>query len=148
MNRRKIADDIMRYLNVFKAESFETLHNFIDDDGIIRKGAIPAHKGQKLLIPMNMRDGCLIVEGKGNEDWNFSAPHGAGRLVSRGEAKELFTEAEFLQEMKGIYTTSANASTIDESPMAYKPMDEIVRLIEPTVEIKRIIKPVYNFKAS
>ena len=148
MNRRKIADDIMRYLNVFKAESFETLHNFIDDDGVIRKGAIPAHKGQKLLIPMNMRDGCLIVEGKGNEDWNFSAPHGAGRLLSRGEAKELFTEEEFLQEMKGIYTTSANASTIDESPMAYKPMAEIMRLIEPTVEIKRIIKPVYNFKAS
>ncbi len=147
-NRRKIADDIMKFLGVNKADSFETLHNFIDDEGIIRKGAIPAHKGQRLLIPMNMRDGCLIVTGKGNPDWNCSAPHGAGRLVSRGEAKELFTEEEYISAMNGIYTTSANLSTIDESPMAYKPMDEIVRLIEPTVEINKVIKPVYNFKAS
>lgn len=146
-NRRKIADDIMKHLGIVKAESFETLHNFIDSEGIVRKGAIPAHKGQKLLIPMNMRDGCLIVTGKGNPEWNFSAPHGAGRLVSRGEAKELFTVEEYEQAMAGIYTTSANLSTIDESPMAYKPMDEIVRLIEPAVEIQKIIKPVYNFKA-
>lgn len=146
-NRRKIADDIMKHFGIAKAEAFETLHNFIDDEGIVRKGAIPAHKGRKVLIPMNMRDGCLVATGKGNPDWNFSAPHGAGRLVSRGEAKELFTVEEYKQAMEGIYTTSADISTIDESPMAYKPMDEIVKLIEPTVEINRIIKPVYNFKA-
>lgn len=146
-NRRKIADDILKYLGIVKAESFETLHNFIDEEGIVRKGAIPAHKGQKLLIPMNMRDGCLIVTGKGNPDWNFSAPHGAGRLISRGEAKELFTVEEYEQAMEGIFTTSANASTIDESPMAYKPADEIMKLIEPTVQIEKIIRPIYNFKA-
>ncbi len=147
-NRRKIADDILKFLGISKTESFETLHNFIDENGVIRKGAIPAHKGQKLLIPMNMRDGCLVVTGKGNEDWNCSAPHGAGRLVSRGEAKELFSVDEYKESMSGIYTTSVNDSTLDESPMAYKPMDEIVKLIEPTVDIIKIIKPVYNFKAS
>lgn len=146
-NRRTMADRIQKFLGVRRAESFETMHNFIDEDGIIRKGAIPAHKGQKLLIPMNMRDGCLIVLGKGNPDWNCSAPHGAGRLVSRGEAKELFTVEEYQAAMTGIFTTSANSSTIDESPMAYKPMEEIVRLIEPTVQILQIIKPIYNFKA-
>lgn len=146
-NRRRIADDILKFLGINELGSFETLHNFIDENGITRKGAIPAHKGQRLLIPMNMRDGCLIVTGKGNEDWNFSAPHGAGRLVSRGEAKELFTVDEYEKAMEGIYTTSANLSTIDESPMAYKPTEEIMKLIEPTVSIERIIKPVYNFKA-
>lgn len=146
-NRKKIADDILKHLGIFKtANSFETMHNFIDDDGIIRKGAIPAHKGQLVLIPMNMRDGCIIAIGKGNEDWNFSAPHGAGRLFSRTEAKELFSEQEYKDTMKGIYTTSANMSTIDESPMAYKPMEEIVRLISPSVEIQKIIKPIYNLK--
>ena len=146
-NRKKIADDILKHLGIFKTvNSFETMHNFIDDDGIIRKGAIPAHKGQLVLIPMNMRDGCIIAIGKGNEDWNFSAPHGAGRLFSRTEAKELFSEQEYKDTMKGIYTTSANMSTIDESPMAYKPMEEIVRLISPSVEIQKIIKPIYNLK--
>ena len=147
-NRRTIADDILKFLGITKTESFETLHNFIDENGIIRKGAIPAYKGQKLLIPMNMRDGCLIVTGKGNSDWNCSAPHGAGRLVSRGEAKELFSVEEYKKIMNGIYTTSANSSTLDESPMAYKPMDEIIKLIGPTVDIVKTIKPVYNFKAS
>ncbi len=147
-NRRKIADDILRFLGIYRSTSFETLHNFIDDDGIVRKGAIPANRGQKLLIPMNMRDGCLVVVGKGNPDWNCSAPHGAGRLLSRGEAKELFTVEEYEKEMQGIYTTSVGSSTLDESPMAYKPMDEIIKRIEPTVEILKIIKPIYNFKAS
>ena len=147
-NRMMMARRIMKFLGVRRGEIFETLHNFIDDEGIIRKGAIPAHKGQKLLIPMNMRDGCLIVTGRGNPDWNCSAPHGAGRLVSRGDAKELFTVEEYQREMAGIYTTSANSSTIDESPMAYKPMEEIMELIRPTVEVERIIKPIYNFKAS
>ncbi len=147
-NRRKIADDIMRHLGVFKAESFETMHNFIDEKGIVRKGAIPAHKGERVIIPMNMRDGCLIAKGLGNEDWNESAPHGAGRLVSRGEARELFTEDEYKEAMQGIYTSSANMSTIDESPMAYKPMQEIIDRIGDTVEIEKIIKPIYNFKDS
>lgn len=147
-NRARIAEKIMKFLGVRKAESFETMHNYIDDEGIIRKGAISAREGERVLIPMNMRDGCLIATGKGNPDWNFSAPHGAGRLVGRGEARELFTQEEYAKSMEGIYTTSANESTIDESPMAYKPMDEIVQLISPTVEIEKIIRPVYNFKAS
>ncbi len=147
-NRAKIAEKILKFLGIRKAESFETMHNYIDDSGIIRKGAISAREGETVLIPMNMRDGCLIAVGKGNPDWNYSAPHGAGRLVGRGEARELFTQEEYNQAMEGIYTTSVNESTIDESPMAYKPMDEIVRLISPTVEITKTIKPVYNFKAS
>ena len=147
LNRRKMADDILKFLRVSRAQSFETVHNFIDTDNIIRKGAIPANKGQRVIIPMNMRDGCLIAVGKGNPDWNNSAPHGAGRLFKRSEAKNYFTVDEFRANMDGIYTTSVGASTLDESPMVYKPMDEIVRLIEPTVEIEAIIKPIYNFKA-
>ena len=148
LNRRKIAEEIIKFLKIHKYTSFETVHNFIDEDNIIRKGAIPAHAGQRVLIPMNMRDGCLIAVGKGNEDWNCSAPHGAGRLCRRSEAKRLFTVEEFEETMRGVYTTTANESTLDESPMAYKPMREIVELISPTVEIERIIKPVYNFKAA
>lgn len=148
LNRKKMAEDILKFLKVYKYTSFETVHNFIDSDHIIRKGAIPAHKGQRLLIPMNMRDGCLIAVGKGNEEWNCSAPHGAGRLCKRSEAKQLFTVEEFEKEMQGVFTTTANESTIDESPMAYKPMQEIMALISPTVEIERIIKPIYNFKAA
>ena len=147
-NRARIAEKILKFLGIRSAESFETMHNYIDDEGIIRKGAISAMEGQRVIIPMNMRDGCILATGKGNPDWNYSAPHGAGRLVGRGEAKELFTQEEYSKAMEGIYTTSVNESTIDESPMAYKPMDEIVRLISPTVEIEKIIKPVYNFKAS
>ena len=143
-----MADEILKFLKVNKYASFETVHNFIDNDGVIRKGAIPAHKNQRVLIPMNMRDGCIIAVGKGNADWNYSAPHGAGRLCKRSEAKTLFTVEEYQSQMQGIYTTTANQSTIDESPMAYKPMQEIIDLISPTVEIERIIKPIYNFKAS
>ena len=145
--RLAIAQDILKFLGIHRYNSFETLHNFIDDDGIVRKGAIPAHAGQRLLIPMNMRDGCLLAVGKGNIDWNCSAPHGAGRLLSRGEAKELFTVEEYEHEMQGIYTTSVGKTTLDESPMAYKPMDEIINQIGPTAEIIDRIKPVYNFKA-
>lgn len=147
-NRKKIADDIIAHLGVKKFEIFETVHNFIGDDNIIRKGAVPAYKGQKLLIPMNMRDGCLLCEGLGNEDWNFSAPHGAGRLLSRGEAKQLITVKEFKAAMQGIFTTTADASTIDESPMAYKPAAEIMELIKPTAKLVKVIKPAYNFKAA
>ena len=147
-NREKMMKKLLRFLGVYRTESFETVHNFIDDKNVVRKGAIPAHEGQKVLIPMNMRDGCLIAEGKGNEDWNNSAPHGAGRLCSRSEAKKLLTVEEFQKSMEGIYTTTANESTLDEAPMAYKPMDEIVSLIGDTVKILDVIKPVYNFKAA
>lgn len=147
-NRKKISDDILNFLGIRNAESFETVHNFIGDDNIIRKGAVPAYEGQKLLIPMNMRDGCLLCEGLGNADWNFSAPHGAGRLLSRGEAKQLLSVEEFHAAMQGIYTTTADASTIDESPMAYKPAAEIMELIRPTAKLVKVIKPVYNFKAA
>ena len=146
-NRKKMADDILKLLKISRYSSFETVHNFIDDDGVIRKGSIPAHKGKRVIIPMNMRDGCIIAVGKGNPDWNNSAPHGAGRLCKRSEAKDLFTVDEFKEQMQGVYSTTVGASTLDESPMVYKPMDEIVRLIEPTVEIEKIIKPIYNFKA-
>ncbi len=146
-NRQHIADSILSFLHISRAESFDTIHNYIDDAGIIRKGAIAAHKGQKVIIPMNMRDGCLIAIGKGNLEWNCSAPHGAGRLFRRQNVQEYFTVEEFQQEMQGIYSTSISSATLDESPMAYKPMDEIVSLISPTVDIVNIIKPIYNFKA-
>ncbi len=147
-NREKIAKEICKHLSVRYYGAFETVHNFIDEQGIIRKGAVPARAGERLLIPMNMRDGCIVAIGKGNEEWNCSAPHGAGRLLSRSDAKEKLSLDEFKSVMEGIYTTTANKSTLDEAPMAYKPMEEIVRLIEPTVWIEKIIKPVYNFKAS
>lgn len=129
------------------AATFETVHNYIGDDNIVRKGAIAAYKGQRVLIPMNMRDGCIIGIGKGNEDWNNSAPHGAGRIMSRKQAKSTISLNEYKSSMDGVYSTCIDESTLDESPMAYKPMDEILRYIEPTVEIERIIKPIYNFKA-
>lgn len=147
-NRKKIADEIIAFLKIKKFSSFETVHNFIDDKGIIRKGAVPAHLGQKILIPMNMRDGCLVCIGKGNEDWNCSAPHGAGRICSRSEAKKLLSVEEFQNAMEGIYTTTATESTLDEAPQAYKPAQSIMNLISPTAEIIEVIKPVYNFKAA
>ena len=114
---------------------------------ILRKGAVSANKDEKLIIPINMRDGSLICVGKGNEDWNKSAPHGAGRLMSRSDAKESFTVSEFKKQMKGIYTTSVNKDTLDECPMAYKEMTDIVNNIKDTVEVVKIVKPIYNFKA-
>ena len=146
-NRQKIAGTILRFLRIGHAESFDTIHNYIDDEGIVRKGAISAHKGETVIIPMNMRDGCLIAVGKGNLDWNCSAPHGAGRLYSRQMVQEFFTVEQYRQEMAGIYSTSVGAATLDESPMAYKPMEEIMSLISPTVDIVKVIKPIYNFKA-
>lgn len=128
---------------------FETIHNYISfEDNIVRKGAISAKKGEKVLIPMNMRDGCIIGIGKGNDDWNQSAPHGAGRIMSRMKAKETFNLDEYKESMKGIYTTSINEDTIDEAPFVYKPMQEIIDNISETVEIVKIIKPIYNFKAN
>lgn len=128
---------------------FETIHNYISfEDNIVRKGAISARKGEKVLIPMNMRDGCIIGLGKGNDDWNQSAPHGAGRIMSRMKAKETFNLDEYKESMNGIYTTSVNEETIDEAPFVYKPMEEIIDCIGDTVDIIKIIKPIYNFKAS
>ena len=147
LNRRMMCEAITKFLKVFKYTTFETVHNYIDDDNIIRKGSIPAHKGQRVLIPMNMRDGCLICVGKGNPDWNESAPHGAGRILKRSEARELFSVEEFKESMQGIFSTTVGEGTLDESPFVYKPMQEIINLIEPTVDIVKIIKPVYNFKA-
>ncbi|MBR1738426.1 MAG: RtcB family protein [Firmicutes bacterium] len=152
LNRRTIADTICsEYFGkgIDEFEHFETVHNYIDhESNIIRKGAVSARKGEKLLIPINMRDGSLICMGKGNPEWNYSAPHGAGRLFSRREAKEKITLEEYRDSMKGIYTSCVNSATIDESPMAYKDMKDIIGNIEPTAEIIKTIKPVYNFKAS
>ena len=148
-NRVKMAQIILDRCEWTEKESFQTIHNYIDvREMILRKGAVSAKKGEKLLIPINMRDGSLICIGKGNEDWNFSAPHGAGRLMSRSAAFERLTMAQYEREMKGIYSTCIVPDTLDESPMAYKSMDEIVSNIEPTARIVRNIKPIYNFKAS
>lgn len=152
LNRLTIAETITSRLferELKEFSYFETVHNCIDhDSNIVRKGAVSAKEGEKLLIPINMRDGSLICRGKGNKDWNCSAPHGAGRLFSRSTAKESFTLEEFQKEMEGIYTTSIGTATLDECPMAYKTMDHIVSNIGPTAEILKVIKPVYNFKAS
>ena len=148
-NRNEIARVILKYAKLHEEERFETIHNYIDvENMILRKGSISAQKGEKVIIPMNMRDGSLICIGKGNEDWNFSAPHGAGRLMSRSEAKENISMKDFKESMKNVFSTSVNKSTIDESPFAYKPMDEIIQNIQDTVEIVDIIKPIYNFKAA
>jgi len=130
-------------------DNFTTIHNYIDTDTmILRKGAVSSMANEKLLIPINMRDGSLVCEGRGNPDWNFSAPHGAGRLMSRSTAFKTLSLEDFKEQMAGIYSTSINKGTIDESPMAYKNMDEILRNIEPTAKVINVIKPVYNFKAA
>ena len=127
---------------------FETVHNYIDTEtGIVRKGAVSADKGERLIIPMNMRDGCIIGVGKGNEEWNCSAPHGAGRIMSRMEARKKLSLEAYKESMGGIFSTSVSDETIDEAPMAYKPAKEIIDMIEPSVEIIKIIRPIYNFKA-
>lgn len=147
-NRLMIALKIMLSMGWYSIDLFETVHNYIDESNMIRKGAISAKKGEKVLIPINMRDGSLLCVGKGNEDWNCSAPHGAGRIMSRSKARESISMESFRESMTGIYTTSVCESTIDESPMAYKPMDEIINNIKDTVDILDVLKPVYNFKAS
>lgn len=154
LNRIMIADTILKEYSGFSMAiyftqyGFETIHNYISfEDNIVRKGAIRANKGERVIIPINMRDGSIIAVGKGNEDWNNSAPHGAGRLMSRHKAKEMFELEEFKASMKDIYSTSVLEETIDEAPFAYKPMQEIIDNIQDTVEIEKIIKPIYNFKA-
>lgn len=149
LNRHAMMYDILQFLNVAPIETFTTIHNYIDPvTKILRKGAVSSKKGEKFIIPINMRDGSLICVGKGNDDWNQSAPHGAGRLLSRNEAKKNLSVEEFKKQMEGIYTTSANVSTLDESPMAYKGMENIVNNIEPTADIIENIKPIWNFKAA
>lgn len=148
LNRQAMMREIVKGMKLHVKEQFTTVHNYIDTDAmILRKGAVSAKKGEKLLIPVNMRDGSLICTGKGNEDWNESAPHGAGRLMSRSAARQAFTVSEFKEQMSGVYTTSVNKGTLDECPMAYKGMEEIVANIADTAEIDKIIRPVYNFKA-
>ena len=148
LNRKAMMDVMMTRLSLTKKDEFTTIHNYIDTDSmILRKGAVSAKRGEKLLIPINMRDGSLICVGKGNEDWNESAPHGAGRLMSRGAAFKKLTLEEYKEQMEGIFTTCVARNTLDEAPMAYKSMDAIVKNIDPTAEIVLRIKPVYNFKA-
>lgn len=147
-NRKAMAESMIEALGLHIVETFTTIHNYIDTDAmILRKGSVSAKDGEKILIPINMRDGSLICIGKGNPDWNYSAPHGAGRLYSRMQAKRNFNVEEFKSSMEGIYTTSINEDTLDECPMAYKNMDDIVNNITPTAEIIKIIKQIYNFKA-
>ena len=149
LNRKTMMQILLEGMGLTPVEQFTTIHNYIDTDHmILRKGAVSAQEGEKLLIPINMRDGSLLCIGKGNEDWNCSAPHGAGRLMSRKDAFASLSMDEYRQEMAGIYTTCVDRATLDEAPMAYKSMDEIVAQIGPTAEIVERIRPVYNFKAA
>ena len=148
-NREKIAEILLERMNVAAGESFHTIHNYIDiGEMILRKGAIAAHDGEKVLIPINMRDGSVLAVGKGNPEWNYSAPHGAGRIMSRNAAKERLNLDEYRKAMEGIYTTSVNEATLDEAPMAYKSLDDIIEVIRDSVTIIDVMKPIYNFKAN
>ncbi len=148
-NREKMAEILLEKNALSAGEAFHTIHNYIDtEEMILRKGSIAAHKGEKVLIPINMRDGSVLAIGKGNPDWNYSAPHGAGRLMSRTVAKNNLSMDEYRQAMKGIYTTSVNEATLDEAPMAYKSLDDIIDVIKESVDIIDVMKPIYNFKAS
>lgn len=148
-NRELIADILLEKAGLRAEETFHTVHNYIDvDEMILRKGAIAAHKGEKVLIPINMRDGSVLAVGKGNPQWNYSAPHGAGRVMSRRTAKEKLRMADYQETMKGIYTTSVNEATLDEAPMAYKSLEDIIDVIRESVDVIEVLKPIYNFKAS
>jgi len=148
LNRKAMTREITTHMEWEILESWESIHNFIDTDQmILRKGATSAQQGEKLLIPINMRDGSIIAVGKGNPDWNYSAPHGAGRVMSRTQAKNVVKFEDFQDSMKDVWTTSVHKSTIDESPFVYKPMEEILANIGDTVDIVDVIKPLYNFKA-
>ena len=148
LNRQAMVREIVRGMKLHIEEQFTTIHNYIDTDQmILRKGAVSAAAGEQLLIPINMRDGSLLCRGKGNPDWNFSAPHGAGRLMSRAQARQSFTVSAFKKEMADVYTTTVGKATLDECPMAYKDMKDILDNIGPTAEVEKIIRPIYNFKA-
>jgi RNA-splicing ligase RtcB len=149
LNRKAMMETILTGMGLTKVDEFTTIHNYVDvDNMILRKGAVSAEAGEKLLIPINMRDGSLVCIGKGNDEWNRSAPHGAGRLMSRTAAKEALSLDEYRRQMEDVYTTCVSEDTLDEAPMAYKSMDDILAQIAPTVEVAGLIKPVYNFKAS
>lgn len=148
-NRERIAEVLLERTGMSAGEAFHTIHNYIDtDEMILRKGAIAAHKNEKVLIPINMRDGSVLAVGKGNPEWNYSAPHGAGRLMSRTRAKNSLSMEEYKTEMTGIYTTSVNEATLDEAPMAYKSLEDIIGVIRESVDVIEVLKPIYNFKAS
>jgi RNA-splicing ligase RtcB len=147
-NREKIADILLERAGLAGTDGFHTIHNYIDTkEMILRKGAIAAHKDEKILIPINMRDGSVLAMGKGNPEWNYSAPHGAGRLMSRTKAKSELDLEEYKREMQGVYTTSVSVNTLDEAPMAYKSLEDIIDVIRDSVDIIDIMKPIYNFKA-
>ena len=141
-NREKMAEILLERTGIAAGEAFHTIHNYIDTE------EIAAHAGEKVLIPINMRDGSVLAVGKGNAEWNYSAPHGAGRIMSRKAAKDRLSLEEYRETMKGIYTTSVNEATLDEAPMAYKSLDDIIDVIRDSVDIIDVMKPVYNFKAS
>ncbi len=148
-NRERMAEIILERTGMTGTDAFHTIHNYIDtQEMILRKGAIAAHAGEKVLIPINMRDGSVIAVGRGNSEWNYSAPHGAGRIMSRSKAKETLDMNAYRAAMQGIYTTSVNEKTLDEAPMAYKSLDDIIDVIQESVDVIDIMKPVYNFKAS
>ena len=147
-NREKIAEILLARMGMTGGEAFHTIHNYIDtEEGILRKGAIAAHKGEKVLIPINMRDGSVLAVGKGNPDWNCSAPHGAGRIMSRTTAKNTLSLDVYRDMMKDVYTTSVNEETLDEAPQAYKSLEDIIDVIRESVDIIDVMKPIYNFKA-
>ena len=148
-NREKIGEILLARTGMAGTDAFHTIHNYIDtEEMILRKGAIAAHKGEKVLIPINMRDGSVLAVGKGNPDWNYSAPHGAGRIMSRKKAKENLNLEAYRRAMEGIYTTSVNQATLDEAPMAYKSLEDIIDVIQESVDVIDVMKPIYNFKAS
>jgi len=148
LNREAMVDEIITEMDWVVTEQFDTIHNYIDlENMILRKGAISAQEGEKVVIPINMRDGSIIAIGKGNPDWNYSAPHGAGRIMSRSKAKEQVTMEQFTDSMEGIWSTSVVESTIDESPFAYKPIDEIMENIQDAVDVQFVVKTIYNFKS-
>jgi len=148
-NREKMAEILLERTGLSDGEAFHTIHNYIDtDEMILRKGAIAAHKGEKVLIPINMRDGSVLAVGKGNPHWNYSAPHGAGRLMSRSKAKVTLSIEDYKKTMEGIYTTSVNEATLDEAPMAYKSLEDIIDVIRESVDVIEVLKPIFNFKAN
>ena len=148
-SREKMAEILIEKTGLSAGDSFHTIHNYIDtDEMILRKGSIAAHEGEKVLIPINMRDGSVLAIGKGNPEWNYSAPHGAGRIMSRTKAKNTLSMDDYREAMKDIFTTSVNSQTLDEAPMAYKSLDDIIDVISESVDVIEVLKPIYNFKAS
>ena len=148
-NREKIAEILLARTGMTGGDVFHTIHNYIDtDEMVLRKGAIAAHAGEKVLIPINMRDGSVLAIGKENSEWNYSAPHGAGRIMSRTKAKSELDLDEYKRAMSGVYTTSVSEATLDEAPMAYKSLEDIIDVIKESVDVIEIMKPIYNFKAN